>query len=83
MSGAGAVGGSPPSPGATVHLSVNGDRWEGPAGTTVADIVADWCPSPKGVAVARNGDVVSKSQWEGTEVIAGDRIEIVSAVAGG
>lgn len=71
------------SPGAIVQLSVNGDAWRGPVGTTVADIVAAWCPSPKGVAVARNGDVVSKSQWEDTEVTGGDRIEIVSAAAGG
>jgi sulfur carrier protein len=71
------------SPGATVHLSVNGDPWDGPAGTTVADIVAAWCPSPKGVAVARNGDVVPKSQWSAIEVTGGDRIEIVSAAAGG
>jgi sulfur carrier protein len=66
-----------------VQASVNGDPWHGPAGTTVADIVAAWCPSPKGVAVARNGDVVSKSQWGDTEVTGGDKIEIVSAAAGG
>ncbi|HXA32557.1 MAG TPA: sulfur carrier protein ThiS [Acidimicrobiales bacterium] len=68
---------------ASVHLSVNGDPWDGPARTTVSDIVASWCPSPKGVAVARNGDVVSKSRWATTEVSTGDRIEIVTAAAGG
>jgi sulfur carrier protein len=66
-----------------VEVSVNGDPWHGPAGTTVADIVAAWCSSPKGVAVARNGEVVSKSRWESTEVTGGDKIEIVSAAAGG
>jgi sulfur carrier protein len=67
----------------SVLMSVNGEPWQGPVGTTVSDIVANWCPSPKGVAVARNGDVVSKSRWETTEVSNGDRIEIVSAAAGG
>ena len=67
----------------SVHTSVNGDPWHGPAGTTVSDIVASWCPSPKGVAVARNGDVVPKSRWDTTTVSSGDRIEIVTAAAGG
>ena len=68
---------------APVHLSVNGEPWHGAGRTTVSDIVASWCPSPKGVAVARNGEVVSKSQWATTEVSNGDRIEIVAAAAGG
>jgi sulfur carrier protein len=67
----------------SVQLSVNGEPWHGPTGATVADLVASWCPSPKGVAVACNGDVVPKSRWGATEVHNGDRIEIVSAAAGG
>jgi sulfur carrier protein len=64
-------------------VEVNGTAWEGPAGVTVADLVSAWCPSPKGIAVARNGEVVPRSAWEHTEVIGGDRIEIVTAAAGG
>jgi sulfur carrier protein len=64
-------------------LEVNGQPWEGPAGLTVAGLVALWCPSPRGVAVARNGEVVSKSAWEVEVVAEGDRIEIVTAAAGG
>jgi sulfur carrier protein len=63
--------------------SVNGTPWEVPPGTTVADLVSVWCPSPRGVAVARNGDVVPKSSWPDTRVADGDRIEIVTAAAGG
>jgi thiamine biosynthesis protein ThiS len=33
--------------------------------------------------VARNGDVVTKSRWEHTPLLDGDRIEIVTAAAGG
>ncbi len=66
-----------------VETLINGKPWSGAAGTTVADIVRSWCPSPNGIAVAQNGDVVPKSSWETTEVITGDRIEIVSAAAGG
>lgn len=64
-------------------VEVNGAPWEGPPGTTVAELVSLWCPSPKGIAVARNGEVVPKSAWAATVVALGDRIEIVTAAAGG
>jgi sulfur carrier protein len=64
-------------------VTVNGAVWDGSADSTVADLVAVWCPSPKGVAVARNGEVVPRSGWSHTRLEPGDRIEIVSAAAGG
>ena len=63
--------------------SVNGTPWDVPAGATVADLVSAWCASPRGVAVACNGEVVPKSSWPRTPVTDGDRIEIVTAAAGG
>ncbi len=66
-----------------IAASVNGTPWDAPPGATVADLVAAWCPSPRGVAVACNGDVVPKSTWHRTPVTDGDRIEIVTAAAGG
>jgi sulfur carrier protein len=67
----------------TTALVINGDPWDGPAGVSVAEVVAAWCDSPRGIAVARNGDVVPKSAWDETVLVAGDRIEIVTAAAGG
>jgi sulfur carrier protein len=64
-------------------VEVNGQPWEGPDGLTVAGVVAAWCPSPRGIAVARNGEVVPRSAWDATTIAAGDRIEIVTAAAGG
>ncbi len=64
-------------------IEVNGEAWSGPAGVSVAELVALWCPSPKGIAVARNGEVVPRSAWANTVVSGGDRIEIVTAAAGG
>lgn len=66
-----------------VEVFVNGDplRLEGPR--TVADVVADLCASPDGVAVARNREVVPRSTWQATCLEPGDRIEIVTAAAGG
>jgi sulfur carrier protein len=62
---------------------VNGTPWDVAAGATVAQLVSVWCESPRGIAVARNGDVVPKSSWERTPVQPGDHIEIVTAAAGG
>jgi sulfur carrier protein len=62
---------------------VNGAGWDGAPGTTVDQLVAERCPSPRGVAVARNGEVVPRSRWADTLVEPGDRIEIVTAAAGG
>ena len=65
------------------NVEVNGTPWVGPAEGTVADLVARWCPSPRGIAVARNGDVVPKTEWDRTRLLDGDRFEIVTAAAGG
>ncbi|HEV3282259.1 MAG TPA: sulfur carrier protein ThiS [Acidimicrobiales bacterium] len=64
-------------------MQVNGAPWEGPPGATVDQLVAVWCVSPRGVAVALNGEVVPRSRWELTRLSPGDRVEIVTAAAGG
>ncbi len=63
--------------------TVNGETWELAPGTTVAALVARWCPSPRGVAVAVNAEVVPKSTWDRATVAPGDTVEIVTAAAGG
>ena len=40
-------------------------------------------PTARGVAVARNGDVVLRSRWDTTAIEPGDRIEVLHAVQGG
>lgn len=67
----------------TVAATVNGKSCHLADGTTVALLVDEWCPSPRGVAVAVNGEVVPKSTWEQVQVAPGDAVEIVSAAAGG
>jgi len=62
---------------------VNGERCAVPGGTTVADLVAQRCASPDGIAVARNREVVPRSTWSSTALAGGDRVEIVTAAAGG
>ena len=69
--------------GASIDIVVNGERHAVSTGTTVADLVSRWCPSPDGIAVARNRDVVPKSQWATTPLESSDSVEIVTAAAGG
>jgi sulfur carrier protein len=64
-------------------IVVNGEPGVVAGETTVADLVRQQRPSPKGVAVARNEEVVPRSQWATTVVTEGDRIEILTAAQGG
>ena len=66
------------------HITLNGERRPLPAGrATVAELVAGLGLNGKRVAVEMNGEIVPKSRYPTTEVVAGDRLEIVGAVGGG
>ena len=64
-------------------VTVNGESEDVAATTTVAELVARHRPSPRGVAVARNEEVVPRSQWDQTVAADGDRFEILTAAQGG
>ncbi|PYI69354.1 thiamine biosynthesis protein ThiS [Arthrobacter livingstonensis] len=76
-------------------IRLNGAAAPLAAGTTVADLVtavtgrailATGQPADGGrigVAVARNADIVPRSQWSLTAVETDDDVEIVTAVQGG
>ena len=64
-------------------ITVNGDVEDVDDGTTVADLVARHRDSPRGVAVARNEEVVPRSRWDATVAADGDRFEILTAAQGG
>jgi len=66
-----------------VGVVVNGQSCTLAPGATVADVVAARCASPDGIAVARNREVVPRSAWSATPLGTGDRVEIVTAAAGG
>jgi sulfur carrier protein len=68
-----------------VNILVNGDPVDVPLGATVADLVERVVPqrSPRGVAVAVNGEVVSRSQWEDASLSEDDRVEVLAAIGGG
>ena len=64
-------------------MMVNGALRDIPSPCTVASLVAVLGIEIRGVAVAINGDIVRRSEWSNTLVISTDRIEIVTAAAGG
>jgi sulfur carrier protein len=68
-----------------VIVTVNGQPRELAAGATVATVVEllDVAPDARGVAVAIDGEVVSRSRWTTAEVRDGALIEVVAAIGGG
>ena len=68
-----------------MNVSLNGSPTTLRAGATVADAVATvtTAPSGRGIAVAVNGTVVPRGDWGSARLHAGDKVEILTAVAGG
>jgi sulfur carrier protein len=68
-----------------VNVIVNGEPRELAAGATVATVVEllDVGPGARGVAVALDGEVVTRSRWPGTELCEGALVEVVAAIQGG
>ncbi|HZX37251.1 MAG TPA: sulfur carrier protein ThiS [Streptomyces sp.] len=66
-----------------LNVSVNGEARELATGTTLDTLVADLTAAPSGVAAAVNEAVVPRSQWSGTVLDDGDRVEVLTAVQGG
>ena len=66
-----------------ITVAVNGHPRQLPHATTVAKLLTQLDTAGKRVAVERNGEIVPKSLHASTELIGGDRLEIVVAVGGG
>jgi sulfur carrier protein len=68
-----------------VTIWLNGSESDLRAGTTLEEAIAATgaTPDTRGVAVAVDGEVVPRSEWETTELRDGQRVEVVQAVQGG
>jgi sulfur carrier protein len=68
-----------------MKVTINGQSREIPAGATVASVIEmlEVAPCGRGVAVALDGEVVSRSHWTETEVRDGALVEVVAAIQGG
>jgi sulfur carrier protein len=68
-----------------VNVELNGTARALPDQATVASVLEllDVAPGARGVAVAVDGEVVSRSAWSRTPLRDGCRIEVVAAIQGG
>jgi sulfur carrier protein len=68
-----------------VTIEVNGEPLELDGPATVAAIVAVSGVDTvrRGVAIAVDGEVVPRSEWDQTKLSEGQRVEIVGAIQGG
>ncbi len=67
----------------TVAITANGTRFELPGGSTVTGFLRSRDLDPRFVVVERNGEPLERSRYDSTILAAGDRLELVRAVAGG
>ena len=66
-----------------MNVTVNGERRDIPAGTTVEQLVGQLTGAPSGVAAAVNGQVLPRRAWAATSLADFDQVEVVTAVQGG
>ena len=68
-----------------MRVVLNGEERELPAGSTVDAVVGESgaAPTRRGIAVAVDGEVVPRGEWERTALRDGQRIEVLQAVGGG
>jgi thiazole synthase len=66
-------------------VELNGSRVELPDGATVASAIelSGAAPEGRGVAVAVDGEVVPRSEWEATSLRDGQSVEVLAAIQGG
>lgn len=68
-----------------MNVTINGEPRRVDPRATVATVVQmlSVAPGARGVAVALDGEVVSRSRWDETQLHDGSRVEIVAAIQGG
>ena len=64
---------------------LNGEVHELPDGARLAEVIAvsGAPPDRRGVAVALDGEVVPRGEWDHRKLIDGARVEVLQAVQGG
>ena len=68
---------------AGLAIVVNGEERSVRSGDTVTDLLRSLCLENGRVAIERNLKILPRAEWAATQVVAGDRYEIVQFVGGG
>jgi len=68
-----------------MRIELNGEPRELPSGATLADAVRESGAEHegRGVAVALDGEVVPRAEWDSTSLADGHRVEVLAAIQGG
>ena len=66
-----------------MRVRLNGSDKEFDYGTTVSAVVKRYGRGDRGIAVALNGEVVARSDWNEVKLAEGDRVEVLGAIGGG
>ena len=69
--------------GDALRVTVNGDGRDVAPGTTVDRLVADLGFEPRGIAVAVDGEVVTRRTWDDRVLRGGESVEVLSIAQGG
>ncbi len=68
----------------TIHVQVNGDPMEFPAGACCADVLERLgIPEQQRLAMEVNETIVPRSQLSQRTLVDGDRVEVIQAIGGG
>ena len=67
-----------------MNLFINNEQKEIPDAVTISALLGEIkLNSPKGIAIAINNEVISKSSWEKHQLKENDRVTIIRATQGG
>ena len=66
-----------------LNITINGESRQFASALTVAGLIDQLGYAGKRIAVEKNGEIVPKSRHATTQLVSGDRLEIVVAVGGG
>jgi sulfur carrier protein len=66
-----------------MKILVNGTAADLPPGSSVGDLVRSRVDDRRRVAVARNGEVVPRAEWDTTALAESDAVEVLAPQAGG
>ena len=66
-----------------MEISLNGEKTDTRGAATVAQLIERFELSPQTVLIEHNGVALHRHEWPQKPLTDGDRIEIISVVAGG
>lgn len=69
----------------SIEITVNGEARDVPVGATITELLraVGRDPEQPAVAVAVEGEVVRRAEWDDTALTGGEAVEIVAAQQGG